>query len=1346
MRNKDGIREDLEQVRNFNPDWGNRISAYASAYDEAVKSVSSPIAQGNRVDFDMPLVYPRRPSSRKINSEELKSFLTSVGDNVAISAASINETIKQLLSMNESAAANMLEILYSNHQITGPPAIGIAQYFNAAIYSKNSNREFSAIRIFIPSDIAIEGHPDLIHSLVWASIAAYQFYLGGSEIAVLEYANKRVRQFRAFQEKIWYHSKREVAWVLTTRCVAHCCFCWGSPRTENSLVRIGATRHAQKEIGLEDINGFLDFLWNKGVRSINLTGGEPLLHNEFEDIVRTIHEKGFLIRLNTLGTNTKKLLRVLPFLSQLTISLHTDDEICRKALGMSVPVSQEVKIIDSIWNAIDTLGYAIDFRIATCLNGINYQNSFEFSEFMRTKYADIRWVVYRVAIRDRALVHAGQLQLNDQSFEHFKWIIESKNWKLSPVIIDSEVFDFEYFQIDPDGVIRSPKGKEYYVLGILTQTMDVTGYEAIWQRHLDFAANRETNNLVPFAMLVNHPGLADNVALEPFSLTRRPFTVSLLNSSAQTMDDARANFVGLSEAVSYYENITDRYSGRVITINDWEHALPTLSIIIPHVSRRVVELLNRIEEISQSAMKDEAELIIIFATEPYAEQLDPVYDALTTHSIPAKIIFSKYNTIPNNRNLGIAQARGDMVLQLDDDVRMWGDPIAKAYHALTLYPQIGLVGVPTLAYQRNARAIKPKLQYPTIPMVGDSRLYLVATISGDFFMARRSILETLPFAEFWPSNAEDQEMSMRVGALGYYVAYLHDNAFVTAENLSQESITADVNRNNRYADVLYSHMLFLYFYDKLISTSSYFVQFLQFYQVVIIGELGNKDFEQAYRQFWLEFKKAVSVFFADGTVDSFDITKHFDVHNIWFGHIKQYLEQAFQKLAAHKEDARYFKKHLHAPLLLTQLPVFTGPLTLAGDLNGTENISAPNTTDISSPVGFNDRLNDADLLNELLSKAFKMYNELGYVWAAQFLAEYNIAEIDVHLKKALIETVEMLMHDPNSNIGEGGRWLADEFVKQGVMDTAMYEWIMSEALPMLYRANFRFTPLNVSKYDGKLYQALECGWFIPGDEGKVAITRYDPLVVTVEHYNGATFAGNVKIRLKTVKDGVPHEVILSHSEAIDTSNNKKVYSWLIDVSNYSEFINIDLVLTNTKSQDNNQDGLTEDAYLFLVDRRYFKIIDKITPQGIAEGKPDYAPVTQLAGKKVGVFSVEATLSTKELAGAMGGGLGILLGSFLRALPFAGVEFYFSLPVYRKGVSQSAVDGMPTVDNNALLDYAVLFSGHADEFESWEEVGRKQVSFKLENKEITTYVKLVTLKVKSSAFPAYVFFVELTDDV
>jgi hypothetical protein len=102
----------------------------------------SPIAKGGVADANMPLVYPRKQSSMKINPEELKSFLTYVGDKaVALSVTSINEVLKQLLLMNESAAANMLEILYSNHQITDP-RYGVAQYFKRGCLFGNSGHKF----------------------------------------------------------------------------------------------------------------------------------------------------------------------------------------------------------------------------------------------------------------------------------------------------------------------------------------------------------------------------------------------------------------------------------------------------------------------------------------------------------------------------------------------------------------------------------------------------------------------------------------------------------------------------------------------------------------------------------------------------------------------------------------------------------------------------------------------------------------------------------------------------------------------------------------------------------------------------------------------------------------------------------------------------------------------------------------------------------------------------------------------------------------------------------------------------------------------------------------------------
>ena len=78
---------------------------------------------------------------------------------------------------------------------------------------------------------------------------------------------------------------------LTYRCNLHCihCYCKGSEDIGNEL-----TTSAWKEI--------LDELHREGCLWITLTGGEPLLRDDFMDIYHYARRKGFLISLFTNGT------------------------------------------------------------------------------------------------------------------------------------------------------------------------------------------------------------------------------------------------------------------------------------------------------------------------------------------------------------------------------------------------------------------------------------------------------------------------------------------------------------------------------------------------------------------------------------------------------------------------------------------------------------------------------------------------------------------------------------------------------------------------------------------------------------------------------------------------------------------------------------------------------------------------------------------------------------------------------------------------------------------------------------------------------------------------------------
>lgn len=63
-------------------------------------------------------------------------------------------------------------------------------------------------------------------------------------------------------------------------------------------------------------------IWKKaGIRALSLTGGEPTMHPNFVDIARRAKENGFIVHVASNGSRTKTLLKALPYISALTISL-----------------------------------------------------------------------------------------------------------------------------------------------------------------------------------------------------------------------------------------------------------------------------------------------------------------------------------------------------------------------------------------------------------------------------------------------------------------------------------------------------------------------------------------------------------------------------------------------------------------------------------------------------------------------------------------------------------------------------------------------------------------------------------------------------------------------------------------------------------------------------------------------------------------------------------------------------------------------------------------------------------------------------------------------------------------
>lgn len=84
-----------------------------------------------------------------------------------------------------------------------------------------------------------------------------------------------------------------VNWAITGRCNYNCKHCF---MAADSAPMPG-------EFTLEECLAFLDECARCGIQSVTLTGGEPMLHPHFEDIVRAIAARGmYLTELNTNGS------------------------------------------------------------------------------------------------------------------------------------------------------------------------------------------------------------------------------------------------------------------------------------------------------------------------------------------------------------------------------------------------------------------------------------------------------------------------------------------------------------------------------------------------------------------------------------------------------------------------------------------------------------------------------------------------------------------------------------------------------------------------------------------------------------------------------------------------------------------------------------------------------------------------------------------------------------------------------------------------------------------------------------------------------------------------------------
>jgi radical SAM protein with 4Fe4S-binding SPASM domain len=134
-------------------------------------------------------------------------------------------------------------------------------------------------------------------------------------------------------------SELELKLEITDRCNSKCTFCHhGDIRLQKTTAMLFSTAAR-----------WFDWAARENIYSIRITGGEPTLHPDLEQICRHAQSKGLFVSLNTNGFGKKALYRkIFPVIDEIKVSLpHPHPESLDRLTGIKNSLKKKLETITS---------------------------------------------------------------------------------------------------------------------------------------------------------------------------------------------------------------------------------------------------------------------------------------------------------------------------------------------------------------------------------------------------------------------------------------------------------------------------------------------------------------------------------------------------------------------------------------------------------------------------------------------------------------------------------------------------------------------------------------------------------------------------------------------------------------------------------------------------------------------------------------------------------------------------------------------------------------------------------------------------------------------------------------
>ena len=234
-----------------------------------------------------------------------------------------------------------------------------------------------------------------------------------------------------------------VCFNISSECNMHCPYCY----------RVGNTGG---NVSLESAKRYIDYLVTNGCKTINVTGGEPLLNREWKNIIKYCSDNGLFVILSTNG---------------LQLDLH--DEILNQVAVLSLPLDGGTPEVNSktrseghfikIRKLIDEYiegDYPFRLKINTVLTGYNFDKLNEI--LMILNEPKIVWKIFELRKKGEYYQFPDDKVISDEQAKHSMLFLNKIQHKCSIYFMGKQSDELQEYNVKPNYIVLDYNGDIYF--------------------------------------------------------------------------------------------------------------------------------------------------------------------------------------------------------------------------------------------------------------------------------------------------------------------------------------------------------------------------------------------------------------------------------------------------------------------------------------------------------------------------------------------------------------------------------------------------------------------------------------------------------------------------------------------------------------------------------------------------------------------------------------------------------------------------------------------------------------------------------------------------------------------